>query len=128
MKFKPKIILVSMVDSLKKETKVECQQCFYFEDISNIKTCLYLRNTPFKAKQFTSTFHYDFLKILRLYDSCHEYSFSTQAMTEQNGLKEYLDKCSLQIDEVVELIRGQLTKMARITLGALIVMDVHGKL
>lgn len=51
-----------------------------------------------------------------------------QAMTEQNGLKEYLDKCSLQIDEVVELIRGQLTKMARITLGALIVMDVHGKL
>lgn len=48
-------------------------------------------------------------------------------MTEKNGLKEYLDKCSLQIDEVVELIRGQLTKMARITLGALIVMDVHGE-
>ncbi|XP_071815449.1 dynein axonemal heavy chain 3-like isoform X3 [Apostichopus japonicus] len=52
---------------------------------------------------------------------------AAKAMTEQNGLKEYLDKCSLQIDEVVELIRGQLTKMARITLGALIVMDVHAR-
>ncbi|KAJ8047551.1 Dynein heavy chain 3, axonemal [Holothuria leucospilota] len=52
---------------------------------------------------------------------------AAKAMTEKNGLKEYLDKCSLQIDEVVELIRGQLTKMARITLGALIVMDVHAR-
>lgn len=40
----------------------------------------------------------------------------------------YLAKSNKQIDEVVALVRGSLSKMARITLEALIVIDVHGNL
>ena len=41
--------------------------------------------------------------------------------------QEYLMKSNKQIDEMVEVVRGKLSPGARITICALIVIDVHGK-
>lgn len=39
----------------------------------------------------------------------------------------YLEKCEAKIQEVVQLVRGRIDYGLRLTLGALIVIYVHGE-
>lgn len=49
-----------------------------------------------------------------------------KAIQEKDGLEAYLKLSNKRLEEIVIMIRGELSKMTRITIEALIVVDVHG--
>ncbi|KAG7245081.1 hypothetical protein INR49_023647, partial [Caranx melampygus] len=62
---------------------------------------------------------------------CASSIFWTSEVSEAiqtNTLPAYVQKCNAQIADIVDLVRGKLPGGARMTLGALTVIDVHGNI
>ncbi|KAJ8726572.1 hypothetical protein PYW07_001270 [Mythimna separata] len=63
---------------------------------------------------------------------CIAMTFWTLEVTEAihiniHAMRTYWEKCNFQISKIVDLVRGHLNLQNRITLGALVVLDVHAR-
>lgn len=52
----------------------------------------------------------------------------TEAINHNNGLEQYFRLSNKRLENLVIMVRGELNKMTRITVEALIVVDVHGNI
>jgi dynein heavy chain len=55
------------------------------------------------------------------------WSLETEEAIEEGKLQEYHDKCHQQLLDVTQLVRMDLTKLQRVSLGAMVTLDVHGR-
>uniref|UniRef100_H2M1P1 Dynein axonemal heavy chain 12 n=1 Tax=Oryzias latipes TaxID=8090 RepID=H2M1P1_ORYLA len=58
---------------------------------------------------------------------CTSQIFWTLEVHKALGLKKYYQQLQNQLNEIVELVRGELPKQTRTTLGALVTIDVHAR-
>lgn len=106
--------LLELEKSMKKSIRNQIMKSF--EAYNGTERHKWVLNFPGQAIQSISTTYWT-LEI-------------TECFLKENpieALKAYFDKCNEQISRIVDLVRGELPLQNRITLGALVVLDVHGR-
>eukprot|EP00392_Amoebophrya_sp_AT5.2_P008932 g8960.t1 len=59
--------------------------------------------------------------------SCYYWTIGAEEYLNKKKIGEYEKKLFQQISNIVELVRGEMSKLARVTVGALVTLDVHAR-